>query len=85
MHTTAAVSTQPAVLADVLDYHEHPRVSWHNSQSAAGWIPTWIFPATNRCSTVERSLSLRPAWCRPMPNCRLCCRLVSCSQHHEPL
>ena len=55
------------------------------SEMTVVWVPTWIFPATNRCSTVERSLSLRPAWCRPMPNCRLCCRLVSCSQHHESI
>ena len=42
-------------------------------------VHTWIFPATKRCSTVERSLSLSPAWCSPMPNCRLCLRLVSCT------
>lgn len=38
---------------------------------------TWILHSTNRRSTSVRSVSLRPAWCRPMPNCSVWRRLAS--------
>ena len=30
---------------------------------------------------VEHAMLTRPAWCRPMPNCSECLRMVSCAQH----
>lgn len=41
----------------------------------------WILPATKRVSAMDLSLSLRPAWWSPMPNCRVCLRLGSCNIH----
>lgn len=38
---------------------------------------TWILLFEKSSSTKDLSLSFRPAWCRPIPNCRVCLKLVS--------
>jgi hypothetical protein len=38
---------------------------------------TWILVFVKSSSTSDRSRSFRPAWCNPIPNCKVCFRLSS--------